>query len=122
MASPSTLRITARAAFALLLVVVVALLLFPFYWMLNSALKSEPQLQMTPATFVPRSPATRLVLFSGESFRGIFLMTRCCEACSTARSWQGSPRSFPSPSALSPRLRSGSCTSSAEPLSSIWCS
>lgn len=72
MASSSALRITGRAAFMLLLAVVFALLLFPFYWMLNSALKSEPQLQMTPATFMPRSPSTRLVLFSGESFRGIF--------------------------------------------------
>jgi trehalose/maltose transport system permease protein len=72
MAASSALHVTARAAFVVLLAVVIVLLLFPFYWMLNSAFKSEPQLQMTPATFVPRSPATRLVAFSGESFRGIF--------------------------------------------------
>ena len=72
MAAASARQIGARAALLLLLALVVVLLLFPFYWMANSAFKSEPQLQMTPATFVPRSPATRHVAFSGESFRGIF--------------------------------------------------
>jgi trehalose/maltose transport system permease protein len=33
-------------------------MIFPFYWMINSALKNEAQLQMTPATFVPRDPST----------------------------------------------------------------
>jgi trehalose/maltose transport system permease protein len=72
MASRSVPRAAGRVAFALLLAVVVVLLLFPFYWMLNSALKSEPQLQMTPATFVPRNPSTRLPQLSGEGFRGVF--------------------------------------------------
>ncbi len=31
-------------------------LLFPFYWALNSSLKSEAQLQMTPTTLVPIDP------------------------------------------------------------------
>jgi trehalose/maltose transport system permease protein len=37
-----------------LLVVIVIYLLFPFYWAVNSSLKNENQLMMTPATFVPR--------------------------------------------------------------------
>ena len=72
MARSSSHRGASRAVFVLLLAVVVVLLLFPFCWMLNSALKSEAQLQMTPATFVPRSPSTRLLQLSGASFRGVF--------------------------------------------------
>ncbi len=40
-------------------VVIIAIffyMLFPFYWAINSSLKTEAQLQMTPATFVPRDP------------------------------------------------------------------
>ncbi len=43
-------------------------LLFPFYWMVNSSFKSEPQLLMTPATFVPRSPETHAVLPSAQDY------------------------------------------------------
>jgi len=47
-----------RILFWVLVVVVVIWMLFPFYWAINSSLKTEAQLQMTPATFVPRDPAT----------------------------------------------------------------
>jgi trehalose/maltose transport system permease protein len=50
--------VTNRILFWILVVIVIVYLVFPFYWMLNSALKSESQLQMTPATFLPLDPKT----------------------------------------------------------------
>jgi trehalose/maltose transport system permease protein len=47
-------------------------MIFPFYWMINSALKSEAQLQMTPATFVPRYPNTGEIAATMQNFRAIF--------------------------------------------------
>ena len=47
-------------------------MIFPFYWMVNSALKSEAQLQMTPATFIPRDPDTGEIAFSLQNFRAVF--------------------------------------------------
>lgn len=47
-------------------------MVFPFYWMVNSALKSEAQLQMTPATFVPRDPNTGKIAATMQNFRAIF--------------------------------------------------
>jgi trehalose/maltose transport system permease protein len=47
-------------------------MLFPFYWMVNSALKTEPQLQMTPATFVPRDPTTLGISISLQNFQAVF--------------------------------------------------
>ena len=46
----STIR---NAAFFLILAVICVYLLFPFYWALNSSLKTEAQLQMVPADFLP---------------------------------------------------------------------
>lgn len=49
-----------RNIFRVLFVIVLAFLfielLFPFYWAVNSSLKTENQLQMAPATMVPRNP------------------------------------------------------------------
>ncbi|HNS35481.1 MAG TPA: carbohydrate ABC transporter permease [Mesotoga sp.] len=42
-----------RVAFWVLVLFIFFYMLFPFYWAVNSSLKSEAQLQMTPATFVP---------------------------------------------------------------------
>lgn len=39
---------------------------------INSSLKTENQLQMTPATFVPRNPATDDVAFSWRNYQGVF--------------------------------------------------
>jgi trehalose/maltose transport system permease protein len=47
---------TRSALFWLLIVIIFFYLAFPFYWAVNSSLKTEPQLQMTPATMVPRRP------------------------------------------------------------------
>jgi trehalose/maltose transport system permease protein len=41
-----------------MILAIAVYMLFPFYWAINSSLKTENQLQMTPATFIPRSPQT----------------------------------------------------------------
>ncbi len=46
-------------------------MIFPFYWMVNSALKSEA-VQMTPATFIPRDPYTGLFRVFFANFRAVF--------------------------------------------------
>ncbi|MEI2688575.1 MAG: carbohydrate ABC transporter permease [Anaerolineae bacterium] len=70
-----------RILFWIMVVLVVIWMLFPFYWAINSSLKTEAQLQMTPATFVPRNPSTgevdptminySAVLHNPEFWRGI---------------------------------------------------
>ena len=48
-----------RTVFWLLIAVIAIYLIFPFYWAINSSLKTENQLQMTPASFIPRDAITR---------------------------------------------------------------
>lgn len=67
--------------FLLVLALIVVYLLFPFYWAVNSSLKNEAQLQMTPATMVPRNPVTfemqptfrnyQAIFTSGQFLRGL---------------------------------------------------
>ena len=45
--------LTGKIAFWILVIFIFFYMLFPFYWAVNSSLKSEAQLQMTPATFIP---------------------------------------------------------------------
>ncbi len=47
-----------QVLFAFVVLLIFFYMLFPFYWMVNSSLKTEAQLQMTPATFVPKDPNT----------------------------------------------------------------
>ena len=54
-----------------LIVVMAVWMLFPFYWALNSSFKTEGQLAMTPATFVPRSPVTGEVDFSLKNYQAV---------------------------------------------------
>ena len=61
-----------KAGFYLLLAFILLYLLFPFYWAVNSSLKTEAQLQMTPATFVPRDPVSGDVSPSFQNYRVIF--------------------------------------------------
>src|SRR6056297_3913216 len=61
-----------RTLFYLVLIIIVIYLLFPFYWAFNSSLKSESQLSMTPATFVPRDPQTEEVDFFWKNYKAIF--------------------------------------------------
>jgi trehalose/maltose transport system permease protein len=50
--------ILGRIIFWVLIVIVAVYMLFPFYWAINSSFKTENQLQMTPATFLPRDQKT----------------------------------------------------------------
>jgi len=43
-----------KVLFWFVVIFVFVYLIFPFYWALNSSFKTENQLMMTPATFVPR--------------------------------------------------------------------
>ena len=52
-------RLASTALFWILLVIIFFYLVFPFYWAVNSSLKTEAQLQMTPATMVPVHPAEK---------------------------------------------------------------
>lgn len=51
-------NIIGRILFWLMIIVIAGYMLFPFYWAINSSLKTENQLQMTPATFIPRDQNT----------------------------------------------------------------
>ncbi len=67
-----TQNIINRVIFYAVLLVVAIYLLFPFYWALNSSFKTENQLQMTPATFLPRDPVTNEVAFTFRNYQGVF--------------------------------------------------
>ena len=54
-----------------LIVVMAVWMLFPFYWAINSSFKTEGQLAMTPATFVPRSPVTGEIDFSMKNYQAV---------------------------------------------------
>ena len=54
-----------------LIVVMAIWMLFPFYWAINSSFKTEGQLAMTPATFVPRSPVTGEIDFSMKNYQAV---------------------------------------------------
>jgi trehalose/maltose transport system permease protein len=47
-----------KIGFSMMIVFILIYLLFPFYWAVNSSLKTEAQLFMTPATAIPRDPVT----------------------------------------------------------------
>jgi trehalose/maltose transport system permease protein len=52
-----TLRnVVSTGLFWVILAIIFVYLVFPFYWAINSSLKTEAQLQMTPATMVPVHP------------------------------------------------------------------
>lgn len=61
-----------RIGFWALVVLIGAFLLFPFYWAVNSSLKSEPQLRMTPATFIPRDPSTGDISITWQNYQAVF--------------------------------------------------
>lgn len=65
-------HILGRIGFWILVVAIAAFLLFPFYWAVNSSLKTEAQLRMTPATFIPRDPATNDISFSFQNYGAVF--------------------------------------------------
>ena len=53
-----TQHVLGRIVFWFLYALIVFWMLFPFYWAINSS-SNGGQLQMTPATFVPRDPETQ---------------------------------------------------------------
>lgn len=55
-----------------LIIIMAVWMLFPFYWAINSSFKSEAMLAMTPATFVPRQPATNDVIFYPNNYQEVF--------------------------------------------------
>jgi trehalose/maltose transport system permease protein len=61
-----------RIGFWILYALIVIWMLFPFYWAINSSLKTEAQLQMTPATFVPRDPATNTISATLQNYGAVF--------------------------------------------------
>lgn len=67
-----TLQIVNRVLFYIIIVVVLIYMIFPFYWAINSSFKTENQLQMTPATFIPRDPSTRAISFSLANYKSVF--------------------------------------------------
>lgn len=62
-----------RTLFYIILAVIVIYLLFPFYWATVSSLKTEKQLSMTPATFLPRDPDTGEINFYLGNYKAIFM-------------------------------------------------
>lgn len=66
-------RLIGRILFWVLVVAILVYLLFPFYWALNSALKTQRELIQTPATFWPES----LTL---QNFRSVFANDRFLRA------------------------------------------
>ena len=61
-----------RTLFWFLIAVIAIYLIFPFYWAINSSLKNENQLQMTPATFIPRNAITREIDFTFANYSAVF--------------------------------------------------
>ena len=61
-----------RILFWLAIVLIAVYLLFPFYWAINSSLKTESQLQMTPGTYVPRSPLTGDIAPTLQNYGAVF--------------------------------------------------
>lgn len=58
--------------FWFVILVVFVYMLFPFYWAINSSLKTEAQLQMTPATFIPRDPQSNAILLTLRNYQAVF--------------------------------------------------
>lgn len=61
-----------RILFWAVVIAIFVYMIFPFYWMINSSLKSEAQLQMTPATFVPLNPKTHQFSPNLINYKAVF--------------------------------------------------
>ncbi len=69
---PDPTAILRKIGFYFLLALVAFYMMFPFYWAINSSLKTENQLQMTPATYIPRSVADNSVSFYFGNYIAVF--------------------------------------------------
>ena len=65
-------KLSLRILFFILLTYIFIQMVFPFYWALNSSLKTEPGLLMTPATMVPREPETKAFTPTFQNYRVVF--------------------------------------------------
>ncbi len=72
MKKSSSRNILEKIVFWFVVVLIFVYIVFPFYWMINSALKTENQLTMTPATFIPRDPNTQAVSPTLQNFSSVF--------------------------------------------------
>ncbi len=64
--------IPGRIAFWAIVSLLLLNVLFPFYWAVNTSLKSENQLMVTPATFLPLNPATKVLSFFWGNYLAVF--------------------------------------------------
>jgi len=93
-----------RTGFSLMILLILVYLLFPFYWAINSSLKTESQLFMTPATAIPRDPVTlefsptlinyAAVLQDGQFLRGLANSTIVATSTTTLALIAGSFAAF----------------------------
>ena len=65
-------HILSRILFWFVIILIAVYLLFPFYWAINSSLKTETQRLMTPTTFVPRDPDTGEISATFENYLAVF--------------------------------------------------
>lgn len=71
-AQPRRVRVRwKRVGFWLLIILIAIFLLFPFYWAIVSSLKTEAQLRMTPATFIPRDPVTGEIAITFQNYEAV---------------------------------------------------
>jgi trehalose/maltose transport system permease protein len=76
--SKETRQVLGRIGFWVLIIVIFVYLMFPFYWALISALKTQRELIQTPATFWPAEPTLqnfRAVLGSATFLRALWNST-----------------------------------------------
>jgi trehalose/maltose transport system permease protein len=76
--SKETRQVLGRIGFWVLIVLIFVYLMFPFYWALISALKTQRELIQTPATFWPAEPTLqnfRAVLGSATFLRALWNST-----------------------------------------------
>ena len=72
MMTDKRIEILKKVGFWFIIALICFYLLFPFYWAVNSSLKTEDQLMMMPATFVPRDPATGAIDISFKNYKQLF--------------------------------------------------
>ncbi|MFP4021318.1 MAG: carbohydrate ABC transporter permease, partial [Halanaerobium sp.] len=66
------LKYIGNFAFILIIILIAVYILFPFYWTVNSSFKSEAQLRMMPASFLPADPDTGEISFSFINYKQVF--------------------------------------------------
>ena len=65
-------RVISKTLFYILLALIFIEMVFPFYWAISSAFKTEAQLMMTPATIFPRDPQNMGLSLTMRNFQAVF--------------------------------------------------